>query len=53
MGGGKSSVILKRPGLPGLLLIFGLSGIFVRPAGAFSFRDTVYKKFSNDTVCWE
>jgi hypothetical protein len=53
MGGGKSSIMTKRPVLPGL---FSVSGVFAMLGGhivAISFRDSVYKKFSNDTVCWE
>jgi hypothetical protein len=53
MGGGKSSIISKRPVLPGLFSVFGLFAILGRRIVAISFQDSVYKKFSNDTVCWE
>ena len=46
-------ILKKRPGEPGLFRIFGLFAILGRPSVAISFQDSVYKKFSNDTVCWE
>ncbi|CVI15021.1 exported hypothetical protein [Agrobacterium fabacearum CFBP 5771] len=43
----------KGRGYPGLLRISGFFGILAPRAVAFPLWDTVYKKFSNDTVCWE